>query len=400
MTGPARAAFSDADRALVDERVDRLLADHDPTARPGHEFLGAQYDAGLAWVHVAPGYGGLGLSAGLQHLVDERLEAAGAPTAWDNFIGIAQSAAAIHAFGTEEQKQRLLRPAFANEEIWCQLFSEPGAGSDLAGLSTAAQRDGDVWVVNGQKVWTSYARHARWAILLARTDPDVPKHRGLTFFICDMEADGVDVRPLRQADGTDAHFNEVFLTDVHLPDTLRVGEVGQGWAISVVGLSAERDGQGASHRTTPIDDLLAVWAGRPERTPAETAVLRDRVAGLWIRSAAIDAMKQRMKEIQDRDGPKNEGAVTKIASTELAQAVHDLSVDILGPEGGLGGEYATMLTGQPVESPQLRFIRSRAMSIEGGSNQILRNIVGERILGLPGDVRVDKSVPWREVPRS
>jgi alkylation response protein AidB-like acyl-CoA dehydrogenase len=389
-----------AERELVEARLDELLATHDPAARPGHAFLGAQYDAGLAWVHFAPGFGGLGVSAGLQHLVDERLQAAGAPNPWENFIGIAQSAAAIHGFGTQWQKERLLRPAFANEEIWCQLFSEPGAGSDLAGLSTAAVRDGDVWVVNGQKVWTSYARNARWAILLARTDPDVPKHRGLTFFICDMEAPGVDVRPLRQADGTDRHFNEVFLTDVHLPDQLRVGEVGQGWAISVVGLSAERDGQGASHRTTPIQDLMAIWAAHPDRTSARARVLRDRVARLWIRAAAVDAMTQRMKEIQDREGPKNEGALTKIASTELAQAVHELGVDILGPEGQLGGEYATMLAGVHVDSPQLRFVRSRAMSIEGGSNQILRNIVGERVLGLPGDIRVDKSVPWRDVPRS
>ena len=254
--------------------------------------------------------------------------------------------------------------------------------------------------MNGQKVWTSYARHARWAILLARTDPDVPKHRGLTFFICDMEAEGVDVRPLRQADGSDSHFNEVFLTDVHLPDALRVGDVGAGWAISIVGLSAERDGQGAAHRSTPLDTLLAVWAARQDKTSPGARALRHRVVELWVRSAAIDAMKQRLKEVQDREGPKNEGALTKVASSELAQAIYDLSVDILGPEGTLGGEYAAMLAGEHVGSPQLLFLRSRANSIEGGTNQILRNIAGERILGLSGDVRVDKVVPWREIPRS
>ena len=179
----------------------------------------------------------------------------------------------------------------------------------------------------------------------------MPKHRGLTFFICDMEADGVDVRPLRQADGTDAHFNEVFLTDVHLPDTLRVGGVGQGWAISVVGLRRTRRPGGLPPHHPDRRPAGRVGGPAEAPSPAEHAVLRDRVARLWIRSAAIDAMAQRMKEIQDRDGPKNEGALTKIASTELAQDVHELSVDILGPEGTLGGEYATMLSGTHVDSP-------------------------------------------------
>ena len=388
------------ERALVTERLEQLLAEHDPATTPDEVFLGAQYDLGLAWVDFQPGFGGLGVDGGLQPVVDIRLNQLHAPSAWKNFIGVAQSATAIHTFGTVELKQRLLRPAFTCEEIWCQLFSEPGAGSDLAGLATMAMRDGDEWVINGQKVWTSYARHARWAILLARTDPNVPKHRGLTFFICDMTAPGVDVRPLRQADGTDAHFNEVFLTDVHLPDSLRVGDVGQGWAISLAGLSAEREGQGAAHRSSPIDMLLGLWRDRADKESVPAQVLRHRVADLWIRARVTRYLNLRLQANQDKSGPGSEGSLTKISSTELHQAIGRLSLDILGPEGQLGGEYAAMLRGDAHESPQLFAIRSLANSIEGGTNEIMRNIIGERLLGLPGDVRVDKALPWREVRRS
>ena len=304
----------------------------------------------------------------------------------------------MHAYGTDEQKRRWLRPSFSNEEIWCQLFSEPGAGSDLAGLATMATRDGDEWVVNGQKVWTSYARHARWAILLARTNPDVPKHRGLTFFILDMHLPGVDVRPIRQADGTDHHFNEVFLTDVRAPDSLRLGDVGLGWAISVEGLSAEREGQG-QHRA-PFDDLLEVWRRRVPGTPAQERMWRDRMAQMWIRAEVGHKTVVRLRELRTKGGAGNDGAMTKVFGTELSQDMGNLALELLGAEGQLGGEYQKMLDGTAEESTQLRAIRSRAASIEGGTNQILRTIIGERILGLPGDVRVDKDIAWKDVRRS
>jgi alkylation response protein AidB-like acyl-CoA dehydrogenase len=381
------------ERVLVEARLEQLLAEYDPREHTKEEFLGARFDLGLAWVEFEAGLGGLGVDRGLQTVVDDRL--AHTPTPWTNFIGVAQGARAIHTFGTRAQNERWLRPCFSNEEIWCQLFSEPGAGSDLAGLSTMAVRDGDEWVVNGQKVWTSYARQARWAILLARTDPNVPKHRGLTFFVCDMSLPGVDVRPLRQADGTDHHFNEVFLDEVHLPDGLRIGDVGQGWAVSVAGLSAEREGQG--HLETPIDDLIAQWQQQRGRLTVTEPVVQDRLVSLYIRSCVNRWTVDRIRETR-RDEPGNEGAMTKVAHTELLQDMANMSLELLGPEGQLGGEYALMLE-EHVENPQLGAIRSRAASIEGGTNQILRNIIGERILGLPGDVRVDKTLPWNEVPR-
>ena len=210
-------------------------------ARPAKtEFLGAQFDLGLAWVSFPPGLGGLGVSVSLQKHVNERLAAAGAPNAFmGNPLGYGMGGPTLLEHGTPEQHQRYLRPLFTHEEIWCQLFSEPGAGSDLAGLATRAERDGDDWVVNGQKVWTSWGHVARWGMLVARTDPQAVKHRGLTYFLCDMRAPGVEVRPLRQMTGN-AEFNEVYFSDVRLADALRLGPVGGGWGVALTTLNNER----------------------------------------------------------------------------------------------------------------------------------------------------------------
>jgi alkylation response protein AidB-like acyl-CoA dehydrogenase len=211
--------------------VAEFLARHDPATTERTAFLRARFDAGLAWIEYPVGSGGLGAPAELQPLVDAAFAAAGAPdnAPLRNGIGLGMAAPTLLRHGTPEQRQRWLRPLWTGEEIWCQLFSEPGAGSDLAAVATRARRieDGTGWIVDGQKVWTSLAHRARWGLLLARTDPDVPKHRGLTYFICDMAAPGVEVRPLRQITG-EAEFNEVFLSGVRLPDALRLGGVGGG----------------------------------------------------------------------------------------------------------------------------------------------------------------------------
>lgn len=222
-------------------KVEEFLAAHDPATTDRLAFLRLRYDEGLAWVHYPVGRGGLGLAQELQSEVERLFADAGAPDnkPGHNVIGLGMAAPTILALGTEGQKDRFLRPLWTGEEIWCQLFSEPGAGSDLANVSTRAVRDGDEWVVNGQKVWTSGAQNARFAILVARTDPDQPKHFGLTYFLCDMTDPGVDVRPLRQITG-EAEFNEVFLTDVRIPDSHRLGEVGQGWKVANATLNNER----------------------------------------------------------------------------------------------------------------------------------------------------------------
>ena len=222
-------------------RVAEFLQAHDHTTMERLEFLRARFDAGLAWVHFPEGHGGLGAARALQPEVDRLFAEAGAPDndPRSNGIGLGMAAPTILAYGTEEQKQRFLRPLWTGEERWCQLFSEPGAGSDLANISTRAVRDGDGWVVNGQKVWTSKAHDARFAILVARTDPDAVKHAGLTYFLCDMTVPGVDVRPLRQITG-EAEFNEVFLTDVWIPDGQRLAGEGDGWRVANTTLNNER----------------------------------------------------------------------------------------------------------------------------------------------------------------
>src|ERR1700726_4035857 len=239
---------------------------------PRQDFLNARFDAGLAWVHYPEGLGGLGLSRSLQQIVDAEFAAVGSPgnDAERNVIGLGMAAPTILAYGTDEQQKRWMRELWTGREIWCQLFSEPGAGSDLAALATRAVRDGDGWVVTGQKVWTSMAHEARWAILVARTDADVPKHRGLTYFACDMSAPGVEVRPLRQLTG-EAEFNEVFLTEVAIPDCDRIGEVGDGWRVAQTTLMNERVaiGGGALPREAGMIGVVAgTWRERPElRTP-------------------------------------------------------------------------------------------------------------------------------------
>jgi alkylation response protein AidB-like acyl-CoA dehydrogenase len=393
---------ADTERARVDRLVDELLgkfpapADADPV-----DFLGAQFDLGLAWVHFDEGFGGLGAAAGLQTSIESRLRDAGAPPSLGDYVALHQGAFAIHSAGTPEQRSRFLRPIFTGEEHWCQLFSEPGAGSDLAGLSTLAVRDGDEWVVNGQKVWTSGAVGSRWAILVARTDPNLPKHRGLTFFVCDMELPGVEIRPLRQADGG-AHFNEVFLSDVHLPDTLRLGDVGQGWGISIASLHSEREGTGEAF-ARPIDGLLDLWKARDDRRSPYALALRDQLMSMWVEARVVELSNLRMRAAQGRGGSTPLGSLAKIATSEHIQRFSEVMTRLMGPAGQVGFDYDATLAGDEEKialQPHMVVVRSRAMSIEGGTNEIQRNIIGERVLGLPGDIRVDKDRPWRDVPRS
>src|SRR5689334_17996558 len=254
----------DAEKILA--LTDQLLTEHDPADRLA--FRGAQYDLGLAWVYFPVGFGGLGADAKLQRVVEDRLRDAGVKyteIGWNGF-GLFLAAPTIVAHAQADTKARLLRPLFTGEEIWCQLFSEPGAGSDLAGLSTRAVCDGDEWVVDGQKVWNTLAHRADRGMLVARTDPDAPKHRGLTYFALDMHAPGVDVRPLRQITG-EAEFNEVYLTGVRVPDADRIGGLGDGWRVSLTTLMNERvtiGGAVAGRNSGPIGDALEVWREHPE----------------------------------------------------------------------------------------------------------------------------------------
>lgn len=391
------------DERALEQRVADFLSVHDPATTDRLDFLRARYDAGLAWVHYPEGHGGLGLPRAWQGRVDALLEAAGAPdNDWrSNGIGLGMAAPTILAFGTEEQKRRFLRPLWTGEEVWCQLFSEPGAGSDLAALATRAVRDGDGWVVNGQKVWTSSAHVARFAILVARTDPSVPKHRGMTYFLCDMTDPGVEVRPLRQITG-EAEFNEVFLTDVRIPDSQRLGEVGQGWAVAAATLNNERVaiGSGATPRESGMVGVVAqTWRDHPER---HTPELHERLMRLWVESEVARIAGMRLRQQLAQGQPGAEGAAMKIVFARLAQQLSGLELELLGEEGLRYSDW-TMVRPDHVDftgrDAGYHYLRAKGNSIEGGTSEILKNIVAERVLGLPAEPRVDKDVPWNELAR-
>lgn len=393
----------DSDRGRVDALIDQLLGEHPPASTSPEEFLGAQFDLGLAWVHNAEGLGGLGLSPRLQKVIDDRIAQAGGPAANPrNPIGHGMTGPTVAVWGSDRQRTRYLRPLFTGEEIWCQLFSEPGAGSDFAGLATRAVRDGDEWVVNGQKVWTTLAHVARFGLLVVRTDPEVPKHAGLTAFVVDMHAPGVEVRPLRQMTG-DAEFNEVYFTDVRIPDDEMLGRPGDGWRVSLTTLMNERVSIGG---TTPprasgtIAALLRVWEGLPEWR--KTASARDRVAALWCRAEAARLTNVRAAQMRRRGDPGPEGSIGKMFAAELNKDIFECALDLLGAEGMLYGDYAMHAPSRvmDISTPQRAFLRMRANSIEGGTTEVMRNILGERVLGLPGDVRVDRDVPWSQVLRN
>jgi alkylation response protein AidB-like acyl-CoA dehydrogenase len=385
----------------IEALVEQLLAEHPVASSDMTTFLGAQFDAGLAWVHFPPGKGGLGAPIALQQTVDRRLAEAGAPNGrMVNTTAYGQGAATILAYGTEDQQLRYLRRIFTCEDIWCQLFSEPGAGSDLAGLSTRAARDGDQWIVNGQKVWTTRGHLARYGLLLARTDPEVPKHAGLTYFVLDMHQPGVQVRPLRQMDGA-ATFNEVFFTDAVVPDSERLGEVGQGWAVSTTTLMNERYNFGAipARGSGPIAGALTTWRSREAASPGGREQ-RDRIVRLWAEAEVQRLTTMRATEARAAGQAGAEGSVGKLAGSELGQRIAALNVDLLGAEGMLIEGYDPPPGDRSNASLQRSFVSSPSGTIAGGTSNIQRNIIAERILGLPRDPDPSRSLPWSEVPHS
>ncbi|OLF13812.1 acyl-CoA dehydrogenase [Actinophytocola xinjiangensis] len=385
------------------ERTRELLAANDPATTDRLDFLRARFDAGLAWVHFPEGLGGLGAERDLQGVVDAELAGAGAP---DNDprrigIGLGMAAPTILAFGTEDQKKRFLRPLWTGEEVWCQLFSEPGAGSDLAAVGTRAVRDGDGWRLTGQKVWTSSAHTARWAILLARTDPDVPKHAGLSYFLLDMTDPGVEVRPLRQITG-EAEFNEVFMTEAWIPDSNRLGEVGDGWRVAQTTLMNERvaiGGRPVPREGGMIGPVAATWRDRPE---VRTAERHDRLVALWVRSEALRLAGARLRQQLAAGNPGPEGSAMKLAFATLNHELTGLELEMLG-EDGLRYDDWTMRRPDQVDflgrEAGYRYLRAKGNSIEGGTSEVLRNIIAERVLGLPAEPRVDTKVPWKDLPR-
>jgi alkylation response protein AidB-like acyl-CoA dehydrogenase len=373
--------------------------------------IGAAGWAQPAW----PGpYGGRGLDPSATSAVEEVKNAYRVPRSF-NILGFGLAAPTLMQWATEEQKEFFLT-RMAQGEFWCQLFSEPGNGSDVAGLGTRAVRDGDEWVLNGQKVWTSGAHLADRGMLIARSDPDQPKHKGITYFICDMHAPGVEVRPLRQITG-DAEFNEVFLTDVRIPDAWRIGPEGGGWSVAQTTLMNERVALSGAFGAGP-----ARGAGRSQRGPANTdpmaaammrlspadmlqdvegddpaaAVSRDRLARLLIESKVASYNGQR-SAARRRSGqqPGPEGSVGKLFQTEFNQRLQVTGVDLMGASATAWADD------DPLTRPRVRaFLRSRGNTIEGGTSEIQRNILGDRVLGLPREPDPSRDAAWKDVPRN
>jgi len=366
---------------------------------------------------------GRGLSSDEAKQVDAARAAVGA-VGPPSGIGVMMAGPTIVDHGTDEQRQRFLPDMVNGKEIWCQLFSEPGAGSDLAGLQTRAERDGDEWIVNGQKVWTSGAQYSKWGILIARTDPDVPKHEGITYFVIDMDQPGVEVRPLKEMTGG-ATFNEVFLTDARVPHANVIGEVNHGWAVAVTTLAHERSSLGASGMAGAaggaiigrndldrpagrrsggggemagmaaafggggglVKDLPALVGRRDDR------VLRDKVMRIYtlMEITRFTSLRVQAAKAAGR-GPGPEVSTGKLMASELVRQLRDVGLEALGPHGQLMGAD-TPLGGLL----QQLALFSPAISIAGGSDEIQRNIIGERVLGLPREPRVDKDVPFAQL---
>ena len=354
-------------------------------------------DAGWACLGWPPELGGRG-AAPIEQVIWSQEEGELADLSAPFIIGIGMAGPTIMAHGSDAQKARYLRPMARGDEIWCQLFSEPAAGSDLAGVRTRARRDGEDWVVNGQKIWASYAHVADYAILVLRTDPAVPKHRGLTYFVLDMHAPGVEVRPIRQASG-ESDFNEVFLTDVRIPDANRLGAVGEGWRVALTTLMNERLSVGTAFPTN-FDDMLALASELEgeEGKLIEDGAVRERLADWFIQANGLKyagfRMLSALSALSAGKAPGAEASMTKLVLGRGRQALASLALDLQDMAGIVTDEA---LAPQAALFQKV-FFRSIGNRLEGGTDEILLNIIGERVLGLPPDVRVDKDVPFDEIP--
>jgi alkylation response protein AidB-like acyl-CoA dehydrogenase len=381
------ALRAELDRVLNPRRDDSplvVLGGGNDDLEPGRAYLAALAPGGWVAATWPAEYGGRGFSPADAAVVSRELGRYAAPDLYPYLVGLHVVAPTLLAVATPEQCARWLPPIRTGDEIWCQLFSEPGAGSDLANVGARAVRDGDEWRVTGQKVWTSRGHYSRWGFLLARTDPDVPKHAGITAFAVDMHASGVDVRPLRQMNG-DAHFSEVFLDDAVIPDLDRIGAAGTGWSVARTALANERGAVGiaASGTGLPVDRLLELARTRA----GEDTARRDAVVGAYVDSEVARLTLRRARELAQAGTPGPEGSGQKLRGSANLKGTTSTALGVLGAEAMLdGGEWTTM------------FLTSPSMSIRGGTDEIQRNIVGERVLDLPPEPRVDADRPWNEIP--
>ncbi|NBU15936.1 MAG: acyl-CoA dehydrogenase [Actinobacteria bacterium] len=384
---------------------DLLPGDDDPRRLAVRAWLAAHPSASARDLaesgYVAPHWPepwGLGADPVHQLIIDDEFARAGVKRP-SNQIGIGWAAPTIIHAGTDEQKERYVLPALAGEEIWCQLFSEPGAGSDLASLGTRAVRDGDEWVVNGQKIWTTGAHYSRFGILIARTDPVAPKHKGITYFICPMDLPGIEVRNIRNIAGADS-FNEVFFTDVRIPHANVVGEVNDGWRLAKVTLGNERVSLSSSGVLWGAGPTAADIVDEARRAGVGDAVMRQRIAAIWSEHVILDIIRLRTLTARLRgEQPGPEASIRKIMADEHGQRAMEIARDLIGADAMLVGTREGEKTLRS-RSWYSGYMFSRALTIGGGTGEVQRNILGERVLGLPAEPDESTGRPWSDTMRN
>ncbi len=351
-------------------------------------------DGGWACLHWPKQYGGRGATP-IERVIWQQEEGIYGKLTQPFQIGEGMCGPTVMAYAGEADKQRYLPKIASGESIWCQLFSEPSAGSDVAGLRTRAERDGDDWIVNGQKIWTSGAHYSDYGLLITRTDPNVPKHKGLTMFFLDMKSPGVEVKPIKQANGMQ-EFNEVFFTNVRIPDSQRLGNVGDGWNVSLTTLMNERMSIG-SRLATGFPEIFAFCSGlTTDDGPAlDDRAVRSKLAGWAVKASGLKYTNYRSLSALSRgERPGPENSIGKLVTGTMMQDIASYALELEGAAGVLtdpatadaAGQFQAMLLGSP------------SVRIAGGTDEVLRNIIAERVLGLPGDIRVDKDVPFNKIP--
>ena len=354
-----------------------------------------KYDAGWACMGWAPEFGGRGASA-IEEVSWRQEESQYDLPANFFLIGQGMIGPTLMAWASDEDKARFLPPLASGEEVWCQLFSEPAGGSDLAALRTRAEREGDDWVINGQKIWTSGAHYSDYGVIVVRTDPTVPKHRGLSYFYVDMKAPGVEVKPIKQLTG-DSDFNEVYFTDVRVSDSQRLGDVGQGWQVSLTTLMNERAAIGGSFGQMDVSLAMSVAEeveidGRPA---LEDAAVRARIANWYVQEAGLKYTGYRSLTALSRGAlPGPENSIGKLVGAPKMQAMSSYLMDLLGASGAIADESLAAKAG----IIQRAYMGAPGLRIAGGTDEIMANIIAERVLGLPQEPRLDKGIPFNEVP--
>mgnify|MGYP001433532386 FL=1 len=354
-----------------------------------------KYDAGWACIGWAPEFGGRGASA-IEEVIWRQEESQYDLPANFFLIGQGMIGPTLMAWASDEDKARFLPQLASGEEVWCQLFSEPAGGSDLAALRTRAEPDGDDWVINGQKIWTSGAHYSDYGVIVVRTDPTVPKHKGLSYFYIDMKAPGVEIKPIKQLTG-DSDFNEVYFTDVRVSDSQRLGEVGQGWQVSLTTLMNERAAIGGSFGQMDVSLAMSVAAeveidGRPA---LEDAAVRARIADWYVQEAGLKYTGYRSLTALSRGAlPGPENSIGKLVGAPKMQAMSSYLMDLLGASGAIADEALAAKAG----IIQRAYMGAPGLRIAGGTDEIMANIIAERVLGLPQEPRLDKGIPFNEVP--